>query len=281
MSLKNVILSENVEARFQKMLGDNANQFLTSVLNTVNNNKLLQNSDPNTILTAAATAASLNLPIDNNLGYSWIVPYKGQAQFQIGWKGFVQLALRTNQYERINVVEVYENQFEFYNSLTEDLKADFSKPGEGDVIGYAGYFRLVNGFEKTVFWSKKQVTDHGKRFSKTFSNGAWKTDFNSMAKKTVVKMMLSKWGITSLELQKAVKFDQSVVDNDGTGRYVDRAPDIEEIENKEEVQRALDFVNKAETLGDLEMIQEGFTDAPPEVSEAINEKKETLKKSEK
>ena len=275
-NIKKYLLNENVEARFKKILGENANSHLTSVLNTVNDSKLLSKADPNTILTAAATAATLNLPIDKNLGYAWIVPYKGQAQFQMGWKGFVQLALRTNQYERINVVEVYENQFEFYNALTEDLKADFSIPGEGEVVGYAGYFRLVNSFEKLVYWTKNEIINHAKRFSKSYTSGPWKSDFDAMAKKTVVKLMLAKWGVTSLDMQKAQKSDQAVVDNEGE-KYVDNTIDINEIENNEEESRALSFIEKATSIEEIEMVQEGYEGDSQKVSEAAKSKIEQLK----
>ncbi len=148
--------------------GKKAQGFISSVLQVINGNKLLNKVDPNSVVNAAATAASLDLPINPNLGFAWIVPYKGKAQFQIGWKGFVQLALRTGQYKRINSIEVYENQFKSFNRLTEELTADFDIVGEGEIVGYAAYFMLTNGMEKMTYWSKEEVINHAKKYSKAY-----------------------------------------------------------------------------------------------------------------
>jgi recombination protein RecT len=167
-----------------------------------------------TVYAAASIAATLDLPINQNLGFAWIVPYNGQAQFQMGYKGYIQLALRTGQYMRLNVIPVYQNQFISWNELTEELQANFNNIGAGNVVGYCCYFKLINGFEKTSFWSLQKVTEHGKRFSKTFNNGPWKTDFDSMAMKTVLKNTISKWGILSIEMQRAVIVDQGVINDE-------------------------------------------------------------------
>jgi recombination protein RecT len=188
----------------------------------VNSNKLLQNASKESIYTAAMTAAVLDLPIQNNLGYAWIVPYNKEAQFQIGWKGLVQLAQRSGQYKSIGVLEVYENQFESFNALTEELKGNFDLAPDGKVVGYAAYFKLVNGFEKTTYWSLSQVTAHGLKYSKSFKFGPWKDNFDAMAKKTVLKSLLSKWGPMSVDVQMqiAMKADQAVV-TDVTNETVD------------------------------------------------------------
>jgi recombination protein RecT len=155
----------------------------------------------------------LDLPIDKNLGFAWIVPYGSRAQFQLGYKGFVQLALRTGQYKNINVIEVKEGQLKAFNPLTEELELDFNEKESEKVIGYAAYFKLSNGFEKTVYWSIEKVKAHAKRFSKTFNNGPWKTDFDEMAKKTVLKNTLRRWGILSIEMQTAFKTDQAAIND--------------------------------------------------------------------
>jgi len=211
ITTKDFFAKESVKAKFEELLGKRATGFITSVMQVTNGNNYLAKADPISIYNAAAMAATLDLPINNNLGFAWIVPYGNQAQFQIGWKGLVQLAQRTGQYKAINVIDVYENQFTSFNSLTEELKADFSIEGEGKIIGYVAYFRLVNGFEKTCYWSAEKVEKHGKRFSKSFSSGPWKTDFDAMAKKTVLKSTLSKWGILSIEMQNAFIADQAVI----------------------------------------------------------------------
>jgi recombination protein RecT len=200
--------SESVQRKFEKLLGQKSAGFISSVLQTVNNNKLLSSADPATILNAAATAASLDLPINQSLGRAWIVPFKGQAQFQIGYKGFVELAQRTGQYRAINAIAIHENQFEGYDMLEERLIGNFTIEGTGKVVGYAAYFEMLNGFRKTVYWSTESVTKHAKRFSKSFGNGPWATDFDAMAKKTVLKYTLSNWGQLSIEMQTAQLADQ-------------------------------------------------------------------------
>lgn len=220
--LRAFVESPAVKSRLQEMLGKRATQFTTSLLQVVNSNKLLQNASKESIYTAAMTAAVLDLPIQNNLGYAWIVPYNKEAQFQIGWKGLVQLAQRSGQYKSIGVLEVYENQFESFNALTEELKGNFDLAPDGKVVGYAAYFKLVNGFEKTTYWSLGQVTAHGLKYSKSFKFGPWKDNFDAMAKKTVLKSLLSKWGPMSVDMQMqiAMKADQAVV-TDVTNETVD------------------------------------------------------------
>lgn len=215
LTVKGIFEREDVKAKVSEMLGARATGFITSVLQVSTNNTLLQKADPLTIYNAAMMAAALDLPVNQNLGFAWIVPYKGQAQFQIGWKGLVQLAQRTGQYKNINVIPVYENQYKSWNSLTETLDGDFSLDGKGQVVGYVAYFQLINGFEKTVYWSKEKVTDHAKRFSQSFNQSfsPWKSDFDSMAMKTVLKHTLSKWGILSIEMQQAHKVDQAVIND--------------------------------------------------------------------
>lgn len=214
-TLKMLMNEDHVKAKFREMLGNRAPGFITSILQVANGNDALMRVDPVSIYNAAATAATMDLPINQNLGFAWIVPYDGKAQFQMGYKGFVQLALRTAQYSRINVIEVYENQFKSWNALTETLDADFGVDGKGKITGYCAYFRLINGFEKTVYWTVARVVEHGKKYSKSFHHpkGQWKNNFEDMAKKTVLKFMLSKWGILSIELQKALEVDQAVIND--------------------------------------------------------------------
>lgn len=224
-TVKSLFSQVNVKKRFEELLGQKAPGFISSILQIVGNNNLLSKADPGTVLNAAATAASLDLPINQNLGFAWIVPYKGQAQFQMGAKGYVQLALRTGQYQRINVACVYENQFKSFNALSEQLDADFNTIGEGKIVGYAAYFKLNNGFEKLVYWSTEKVLAHAKKYSKSFnsSHSPWqdKDQFDAMAKKTVLKNMISRWGIMSIEIQTAIVADQAVQIEEGQYEYID------------------------------------------------------------
>jgi len=244
---KALFAKATVQKRFEKLLGDKAAGFITSVLQTVQNSDKLAAAKPETILNAAATAAALDLPITQSLGFAWIVAYKDEAQFQMGWKGFVQLALRTKQYKAMNVIEVYKNQFKSFNVMTEELDADFEVEGKGEIVGYAGYFELNGGFKKTVYWSKKKVIEHAKKYSKTFGkknqkghlmHSPWndKDQFDAMAKKTVLKNMISKWGIMSIEMQKAHVVDQAVLREENEPDYVD-ANVVDVAEKKEVIEK--------------------------------------------
>ena len=229
ITTKEYFAKDGVKKKFEELLGKKSTGFITSVMQVVNGNNYLQKASPESIFNAAAMAATLDLPINNNLGLAWIVPYGNQAQFQMGWKGFVQLAQRTGQYKSINVVEVYENQFNSYNRLTEELDADFTLTGDGSVVGYVAYFRLLNGFEKTSYWSIDEVKRHGVKFSKTYSQkgGVWESNFDAMAKKTVLKNTLSKWGLLSIEMQHAMQADQAIINDVETMdvEYVDAGTD--------------------------------------------------------
>lgn len=212
-TVKGLLDSQAMKLRFEQVLDKKAPQFMSSILNLVNSDTNLQKCEPLSIISSAMVAATLDLPIDKNLGYAWVVPYGNKASFQLGWKGYIQLALRTSQYKAINVIDVREGELVEFNPLTEELTIDFTKNTSDLIIGYAGYFKLVNGFEKTVYWSKEQVQTHAKKFSKTYSfaNGVWKTDFDAMAKKTVLRNMLSKWGILSIDMQNAYTADSNTV----------------------------------------------------------------------
>ena len=216
-TLKSMINDERTKNKFKEMLGNKAARFLTSLMNTTNGNAQLQQADPNSILKAGAIAATLDLPIDPNLGFAYIVPYnnkgKNEAQFQMGYKGFVQLAIRTGQYKRINVTELYEGQFESYDPITDELKYNLDNRLSDEITHYVAYFQTINGFEKYNVMSKEKIENHAKKFSKTYSykGSSWQTNFNTMAKKTVLKLLLSKFGILSIEMQTAQKADQAVI----------------------------------------------------------------------
>ncbi|MGR2696154.1 recombinase RecT [Bacillus inaquosorum] len=201
-TMKGLLSSPAVMNRFEEVLGKRASQFTASILSLYNGEKMLQKAEPMSVISSAMVAATLDLPVDKNLGYAWIVPYGGRAQFQLGYKGYIQLALRTGQYKFINCIPVHEGELQKWNPLTEEIEIDFEKRESDAVIGYAAYFELLNGFRKTVYWTRAQVEKHKKKFSK--SDFGWKNDWDAMALKTVLKAILSKWGILSVEMQKAV-----------------------------------------------------------------------------
>lgn len=212
-SVKGLMDSPAVKKRFEEVLCERAPQYMSSIVNLVNSDTNLKKCEPMSVIASCMVAATMDLPVDKNLGYAWVVPYGTKAQFQMGYKGYIQLALRTGQYKAINVVEIREGELINWNPLSEEVEIDFIQRKSDKVIGYAGYFKLLNGFEKTVYWSKEEVEAHAKKFSKTYSfkNGVWQTDFDSMAKKTVLRNLLSKWGILSIEMQKAYSADNNAV----------------------------------------------------------------------
>lgn len=212
VTLNSYLDNPKIKQRFEEVLGKKAPQFCSSLLTLYNNDSLLKKCDPKSIVPEAMKAATLDLPIEKNLGYAWIVPYKGQAQFQMGYKGYIQLALRSAQYKHINAVSIREGELISWNPLTEEIDIDFSKKKSEVVIGYAGYFELINGFKKTVYWSKEEIESHKKKFSK--SDFGWKNNFDAMAIKTVIRNMLGKWGILSVEMQQAFNMDQIQVETE-------------------------------------------------------------------
>ena len=249
-TLKALVNADVTKKKFQEMLGNKAAGFLTSLMNTTNGNAQLQQADPNSILKAGAIAATLDLPIDPNLGFAYIVPYnnkgKNEAQFQMGYKGFVQLAIRTGQYKRINVTELYEGQFESYDPITDELKYNLDNRLSDEITHYVAYFQTINGFEKYNVMSKEEIENHAKKFSKTYSykGSSWQTNFNTMAKKTVLKLLLSKFGILSIEMQTAQKADQAVI------REFDKNNiEVEYVDNENNINDTVDeiVINESDT----------------------------------
>jgi recombination protein RecT len=227
-AIAGLLSQESIRSRFEQVLGKKAAGFMSSVISAVNSNSELKKADPMTVISAAAVAASLDLPINPSLGFAHIVPYKKDgvpiAQFQMGWRGFVQLGMRSGQYRTLNVCPVYEGELTENNRFTGEMHFDEKKKTSDKIIGYVAYFKLLNGFEKYLYMTVEQVMAHGKRYSKSFGheNGKWKTDPEAMSMKTVLKMLLSKFGILSIEMQSAVQYDQSVIKNmDGKFEYSD------------------------------------------------------------
>ncbi len=244
-SNKNFLLTQAVEDKFQKILGDKSNAFTSTLLSVVNSNYQLAQCDHNSIFMSAALSATLDLPINPNLGFAYIVPYRNKdgkqvAQLQVGYKGFIQLAHRTGAYKRINVMPIYKGQIKQFNPLEEIYEFDFSlEKTSTEVIGYAAFFELNNGFKKTIYWNVGKIIAHASKYSKSYSNvsGIWKSNFDDMAQKTLIKHMLSKYGILSVDVVKAIEADQTEVKNvDVNGNidveYVDTAMVTEVVEEK-------------------------------------------------
>lgn len=206
-TVKSLLSSESIKKRFEEVLRERAPQYMSSILNLVNGDTNLQKCNPMSVVASCMVAATMNLPVDKNLGYAWIVPYNNKASFQMGYKGYIQLALRTGQYRYLNAIPVCEGELVSWNKLTEELVIDFDKKVSDKVIGYAGYFELLNGFKKSVYWTKEEIDKHRRKFSK--SDFGWNKDYDAMALKTVIRNMLSKWGILSIEMQQAYSADNT------------------------------------------------------------------------
>lgn len=214
VTIQGLVAQDDIKARFEELLGKKAPGFISSLLAVVNNNKLLAKANPKTIVAAGAMAASLDLPINQNLGFAYIIPYGNEAQFQMGYKGYIQLAMRTGQYQTINAVEVYEGEIVKQNRFTGEY--EFGEKTSDKIVGYIAYFKLVNGFEKYLYMSIEEMQAHAKKFSKNYKGGTEKwglTDFHSMAIKTVLKRLISKYGILSIEMQGQPMVD--AITNDG------------------------------------------------------------------
>lgn len=232
--LSALIKSAAVKARFAKVLKTKGDSFLASVLTTVNNSALLQKAEPTTILSAAMIAAALGLSITPSLGFAALVPFKDGktgvcvCQFQIMARGLVQLALRTGQYHRIEVEAVHTGEIKSRNRFTGEI--EFGEATDNNIVGYLGFFELCNGFRKFLYMSNEEISKHAQKYSKTAKrgDGLWISNFDAMAKKTVLKLLLAKWGPLSVEMQTALLRDQAVETDDNQPTYVDNNPLAEE-----------------------------------------------------
>lgn len=252
--VKGILAKENVKQRFHEVLGRKAPQFMASIVNVISATPALKQCEPNSIMGAAFVAASFDLPIDSNLGFAALVPYdksfkdaNGQwqkikmAQFQMMYKGFIQLAIRSGYYEKMNYAVVYEDELVSYNPITGEIEfvSDFSNcaqrnAGEQDkIVGYYAWFKLKTGFSQELYMTTADVDNHARKYSQAYrydiekkkSSSKWTTDFEAMALKTVIKLLLSKWGILSVDMQRAIQDDQKVYDEEGNGAYLDNRPD--------------------------------------------------------
>lgn len=207
-ALDALISREDVRKKFRDVLGLKSQAFLASVLSAYKQNPSLSACEPMSVLASAMIAATMDLPISSALGIAHIVPYGNVAQFQMGWKGFVQLAIRTGRYKTIHATPVCEGEVTV-NKFTGEMQ--FKEKTSDKVVGYLSYFKLLDGFEKFYYMTTDEVRAHGQKYSKSFNNpkGRWSLDFDSMALKTVLKLNLSKYGILSTELQRALVADQA------------------------------------------------------------------------
>ena len=280
-ALKAFFDKPNIQNKIKELVGKNAATFATSVLQIANSNSMLKTADPMSIFNAACMAATLNLPLQNGLGFAYIVPYqnrkekKTEAQFQIGYKGFIQLAQRSGQFERLVSLPIYKKQLvkkDFINGFEFDWEQEPEK--DENPIGYYAYFKLLNDFSAELYMSHDDIVKHAQRYSQTFKKGfgVWHDNFEAMALKTVTKLLLSKQAPLSVEMQQAVLADQAIVKDakDGEFDYPDNhIQDAEFAEMKVDAEAfencKKSIVNKETTL--QELCDNGFEFTPEQYAE--------------
>ena len=228
--LKGILNAPSVQEQFNNALKENKGSFVASIIDLYNTDANLQQCEPKQVVMEALKAAVLKLPINKALGFAYIIPFNNnkkqpngqwvkvmEPQFQLGYKGYIQMAMRTGQYRTINADMVFEGELKVRNKLTGEI--DFSGERTGDkVIGFFAYIELLNGFSKTLYMTKEQVLAHAKKYSKSFSgeNSVWKKEEDAMCLKTVLRNLLSHYGFLSVEMMSAFESDQDLPEDQNT-----------------------------------------------------------------
>lgn len=218
--------------------GKNGQRFISAVVSAVNNNPMLQECTNQSILSAALLGESLNLSPSPQLGQYYMVPFndakKGKvAQFQLGYKGYIQLAIRSGQYKKLNVLAIKEGELIHFDPLFEEIEVklieDEQQREQAETIGYYAMFEYINGFRKAIYWSKAKMEAHALKYSQGYAADKrkgtswtfWSKDFDGMAYKTMLRQLISKWGIMSIDMITAIDSDMAVINEDGSKTYVD------------------------------------------------------------
>lgn len=283
ITVKQYIESPSVKARIKDLLKDKEQQFVISLLSAVNSSPALLACSPQSIMNAAMTAASMDLPINQNLGFAYIIPYKGNAQFQMGYKGFIQLAQRSGQFKTINVSDVRTGEITKIDRLSGEIQFEWKEDRlKLPVIGYVGYMELTNGFKKTLYMTIEELKAHGLRFSQTMKKGfgLWTSDFDAMASKTVIKLLLAKYAPLTVDMQTAQLADQAIIKGQDEFEYTDNVPELpEEVAKEKEKERLKKHINDSKSVKELNKCLEFLAD--DETKKLYQEKlKELLTKKE-
>jgi recombination protein RecT len=251
-SVRDLVQQDSVKARLRDIMADKAPQFAAALVQLVNSSKELQKCDPNSVIGCAITAAALDLSIDPNLGEAYIVRYSDKAQFQIGYIGYNQLAMRSGQYKNLGWVVVHEGELVKYDELSGELEVNSSNP-DGNIIGYAAKFKLLNGFERGSYWTVERCMKHAERFSKAYRAGlndaskrdysVWFQDPDRACLKTVIKGLVKIWGPKSIQMQKALKVDDGAIVDIDSGEV--EYPDVESQQLQSPVFKEQPAVEKA------------------------------------
>ena len=280
MDLKTIANQPAMINKFRQVLGNRADKYVSAIVTAVNTNPSIKDCDPMSIMTCGMKSALLDMDPDPNFGYVAYVPYINhgtkQAQFQMTAKGFTVLAMRSGKYTKLNTGEIYEDEFDGLDIITGEVRYHYVKGGQRDsgdytrIAGYFAYLEMANGFKKTEYWPKEKVLAHAQRFSKSFKNGPWQTNFDAMARKTVLKYALNHYGLLSVEMLDAIKNDQTVQESfDTESEYVDNAENAEWPQNESDDEgRENSSVNanaKPQTPSDA-----SYEEIPDEVYDEMN-----------
>lgn len=232
------LTADAVKEQINKVVGSkNGTRFISSIVSAVNNNKELQTCSNSSILSAALLGESLNLSPSPQLGQYYLVPFNNKdgkvAQFQLGYKGYIQLAIRSGRYKKINVLAIKEGELVRYDPLNEEIEVNLIEDEEerekAPTIGYYAMFEYTNGFKKAMYWSKAKMEAHALKYSAGYAADKrkgnqytfWSKDFDGMAYKTMLRQLISKWGIMSIDLVTAIDADMTIVNEDGSKSYVE------------------------------------------------------------
>lgn len=250
------IQSDGYKKLINNTLGDpkRAAGFITAITSAVATNPNLMDCDPGTILSAGLLGETLNLSPSPTLGQYYLVPFNDNklgrkvAQFQLGYKGYIQLAIRSGQYKKLNALAIKEGELISYDPLNEELDVrliqDEAERAAAPTIGYYAMFEYLNGFRKAIYWSKEKMEAHALQYSQGYRAHKgytfWERDFDSMAIKTMLRQLISKWGIMSIDFQKAYEADMGVIREDNSVEYVDNTPDFDVEADAEALPAAFD-----------------------------------------
>lgn len=258
------LTADAVKEQINKVVGSkNGTRFISSIVSAVNNNKELQTCSNSSILSAALLGESLNLSPSPQLGQYYLVPFNNKdgkvAQFQLGYKGYIQLAIRSGQYKKINVLAIKEGELVRYDPLNEEIEVNLIEDEEerekAATIGYYAMFEYTNGFKKAMYWSRAKMEAHALKYSAGYAADKrkgnqytfWSKDFDGMAYKTMLRQLISKWGIMSIDLVTAIDADMAVVNEDGSKSYVEVEEEVNNYtENEPEKIIDGEVVEKAE-----------------------------------
>lgn len=237
MGLTEYLTQDAVKNQINSVIGGKDGQrFISAIISAVNTNPVLKECTNQSILSGALLGESLKLSPSPQLGHYYLVPFndnkggKKVAQFQLGYKGYIQLAIRSGQYKKLNVMAIKEGELEYFDPLNEDIKinlmvGDWDRREQAETIGYYAFFELTNGFRKAIYWSRNQMEAHALKYSKGYQAKKgytfWEKDFDGMAYKTMLRQLISKWGIMSIEMMSAMDSDMAVINADGTKDYVE------------------------------------------------------------